>query len=573
MSDAAFRTLSLIARALCEDAGIQLAASTGGWAWDPRRRTILVDVSDLERTGIQASAGIIAHEVGHARMSRGTLAASAELPAPLAHGLLNALEDRRCEAWIADRYLGTAAWLDAARIAHRSDLDNAPLYVQFMIAAADPASLEPSGAPVAMDRRVRDALQQTRTARLAYRDTRPDAELMGWHDARGRMREGALPYPARFVGERGEAGVESAAVAAAEIANAEVRPVFAAFVGEDARTLAQATRQNPRLAARALAELDWGQMLRLAAGAPSPTRAEITRALAKLANQAAARGPTTGPASRILAAALGRRAPTPVGSPRPGRTRVDRVRGDAARLTTALEPVFPRRRPGWGRGLHDSGQRPSLPAVMRLEANPRASSRIWQRRTEPQRRSAAVLLLVDLSGSMRHGKIGPTLDAVTMLVTALGSLAIPLAVYGFQDELISVLPFGSATGAGALPLIDAMADEVHGRAAGGHNVPGYNDDGPCLDEAAGLLAQRPQADKILMVLSDGAPSGVRSGPAELHAAVARWSGKKSPVRLVGIGIGCNDVAEYYPDAVAGVAPDRLPAALAEVLVRRLGVGQ
>ena len=86
-----FGALTLLARALCEDARIGLVASTRGWAWDPARRTILVDCNDLERSGLHVAAGVIAHEVGHARVSRMTLAGGADLPAPLAHLLLNAL--------------------------------------------------------------------------------------------------------------------------------------------------------------------------------------------------------------------------------------------------------------------------------------------------------------------------------------------------------------------------------------------------------------------------------------------------------------------------------------------------
>jgi hypothetical protein len=581
-----FGALTLLARALCEDARIGLVASTRGWAWDPARRTILVDCNDLERSGLHVAAGVIAHEVGHARVSRMTLAGGADLPAPLAHLLLNALEDRRCEAFIADRYPGTASWLAAARDAHREDLDDSPLHVQFLLGAADSGSLD-GEVPVAMDDRVRAALARTRADRLAFRDTRPDAELSGWAEPGATPKAGSAQT---WHDEGGEAGVLAAAAAAVDLAERRVRPVYASLVAEDAMTLALAWRQNAQEALKALRSSSWPAVRALAAGGGTPTWDEAARALGMLGRATGARSETLGPArlhpgaGGTTASSAGRadddageaRAPAvrpapAAGAPSAETERAERVREHVARLAIGLEAAFPRRRPSWGRGVHESGGRPSLAAVLRLEANPRSSPRVWERRTSPHRRSAAVLLLVDLSGSMGGAKIKATLDAVQMLVSALGRLSIPLAVFGFQDELIPVLPFAAPLpdARSTTERIDRMADEVLGRAEGGHNRPRHNDDGPCLDAAARILAGQAATDRLLLVLSDGAPEGAHSGPDDLHAAVRRWSAPTSPVRIVGIGIASGAVSTYYPDCVAGVSPEDLPAALGKVLAVRL----
>ena len=76
---------------------------------------------------------------------------------------------------------------------------------------------------------------------------------------------------------------------------------------------------------------------------------------------------------------------------------------------------------------------------------------------------------------------------------------------------------------------------------------------------------------MLVVLSDGRPSGRRSNAADLVSAVADVS--RGGLSLIGIGVGpgTDHVAEYYPRAIASVPltdlPARVGAVLREVLTR------
>ncbi len=92
-----------------------------------------------------------------------------------------------------------------------------------------------------------------------------------------------------------------------------------------------------------------------------------------------------------------------------------------------------------------------------------------------------------------------------------------------------------------------------------------------MHEAATHLAQRAEPERLLIVISDGQAKGRRSTPEDLHAAVRRWTGPRSPRRVVALGLGprTEHVAELYRYSIAGIAPEALSHALAAALQRRL----
>ena len=98
-----------------------------------------------------------------------------------------------------------------------------------------------------------------------------------------------------------------------------------------------------------------------------------------------------------------------------------------------------------------------------------------------------------------------------------------------------------------------------------------NIDGEALEWAHGRLAKRPEARKILMVISDGAPvddSTLSVNPAsylEKHLRdVIRMVERKKQVELLAIGIG-HDVTRYYDRAVTITDVDQLAGAITEQL--------
>lgn len=91
-----------------------------------------------------------------------------------------------------------------------------------------------------------------------------------------------------------------------------------------------------------------------------------------------------------------------------------------------------------------------------------------------------------------------------------------------------------------------------------------------LRSAANLFDGQPGNPKVLIVVSDGEPSGPGDGSGELHRAVAAVQAQ-GDVLLVGVGLGPNTdhVATYYPEAIANVPLEAFPEALGQCLSKHL----
>jgi cobalamin biosynthesis protein CobT len=171
------------------------------------------------------------------------------------------------------------------------------------------------------------------------------------------------------------------------------------------------------------------------------------------------------------------------------------------------------------------------------------------------RPALAALLLVDLSGSMQGEKIAAATAATLALSAAMADISsISLSVMGFQDVTIRFVGFDERADPHVLRRVTQMRAEVDGKRPGGNNRPGHNDDGPCLLEAAATLRRRPEKDRLLIVISDGSPSGCRSTPDDLHRAVAEVQAVPGTT-LVGLGLdpSTDHVTRYYPVSRANIA--------------------
>jgi hypothetical protein len=172
---------------------------------------------------------------------------------------------------------------------------------------------------------------------------------------------------------------------------------------------------------------------------------------------------------------------------------------------------------------------------------------------------------------MRGTKVKEAVSATLRMAAALAHLnRVTWSVFGFQDELIPVVGFGEGFGESAKRRIRAMTREADGDAPGGHNKPSWNDDGPCLREAAARLHARAERGRLLIVVSDGEPSGRRSNAADLKAAVAEVSALPG-LKLWGLGLGAgtDHVTDFYPHAEACIAPENLAGVIERLLARSL----
>lgn len=574
MSDV--QSLRALAAGLCHDARLQVAAGEA-WAFEPESRTVFVRAGDLAQHGPEVCAGILAHEVGHALVSRYGAFQSMQRRGAFWWWTLNALEDPRVDRFISARYPGAAVWLAAAHGAFATG-ERAPTRgLEATMAFVEEASHGFRPAELAAPS-VRNALEVTRDARRRYaEDTLPPTALEAMPSARRTevwSRAVAPLLVDRTPPTSREELVQIEALRALRVAEHEVFPALEELWRLDVLDVAVHLAGNRKSAMAMPSRLGDETMVRLfvrgarrrdgapPAHDPAPYLALAGRVLDAFYQQL---NESAAPDRRSLVAGRGGHGPAPDPVAAEATRRVARVAGASELLVRRLDGVLPRRRRLGFRSGYRDGQRLDLRAAQRAEADARLFDRVFRRARLPDRRHTAFLLLVDLSGSMSGRKIDAAIDATFMLAEVLERLSVPFAVYGFQDELI---PFcGFHTYAHERGRLLEMADEASGARTGGHNQPGFNDDGPCVHEAAGLLAAEPADDRVMVVLSDGCPAGRRSTDDDLHQALREIARFSPPVRTVGVGVGegTEHVRRFYRHHRASVPIERLAEVLGDVI--------
>jgi hypothetical protein len=591
--------LSALAAGLCQDAAIGVELGPR-WTWDAARRTLVVAEADLRVRGADWCAAVLAHEVGHYFVTRHQLY---DIPFPLPEALpllMNGLEDPRANAWIVGRYPGTARWL--ARLDEEPPSVPVPAFIAFCRECAhEPLrDWEPSARESAL---VADALDKTRDARRRYAHTLPPTDLTLPPEAEilDRYRSEVWPgIAARDVPSFREMLTRLRALEALRIARDDILPVAARLLEHDVEELRRYLDSGPGRRAEAERNLSSGDRAaieRMMSEAQSQTKIaseakpgsrELAERMLKECSKCSSGCEKPGACTRPMIAAAsgppvvqcempGQGVPTPgaeVPAPRlnlpPPDSTYDRamarLAGQLHQLTTALEDLLRVRR-----RLHEttgfrSGHRLDLRRVMSFEADPRLWDRLWRRKSIPDRHQTAVSLLVDLSGSMNGPKTDAAQAGTVLMAEALHRLEIPFAINGFQDRLIRFADFHDGLTERVRTALGEMPLEVSGQRVGGNNTPSYNDDGPCLREAAEQLLSAPADDRILIVVSDGMPAGRRSTEEDLRSAI-RLLAREPQLVLIGVGIGpdTDHVRDFYPHSRASVALDRFASVLAELL--------
>ena len=579
-------TLSTLAAGLCQDAGVALEVHPDRWAWDPVRRVIKVPAKDLDEHGPDYCAGILSREVGHYFLSRHHLFAI-DFPSPLAaSALLTALDAPRAERWIRARYPGTRPWL--AMVPRPPDLirPDLPAFVQFVLACATEHTW--LGQPArTLDERVVEALEITRPARQFYARVSPPITLEAPEDpvTYERYREEVAPFLINpmWLPSRWEQCVQLTALDALILAEETILPIAEQLLGDDLRQIERYLMADPNKLAEYRRMLEEGRLQLVFGDTSLPYQRPPAwmQAIAQELLDAAISG------GQPLAMMTGRsqqeragwsRLPEfddplemdwrPAGS---YELALSQIHGQVHQLSQHLGEILrPRKRLRETAG-YPSGRRVEMRRVMQFEADPRRYNELWIRSTIPDRRSVAISLLVDLSGSMRGQKSRAALLGTILLAETLHNLEIPFAINGFQDVLIPLAEFGDGLGPETRKNIAELTQEVIGTRRGGNNRPDYNDDGPCLLTAADQLTAHPASHRILIVVSDGLPEGRRSNVNDLKKAVLMLKDPQVPLELIGLGLGPNTghVTQFYPEAKANISVDRFSAeigALIEKLV-------
>jgi len=593
--------LATLASGLCEDAEVQLELTEQReWGWDTLQRTLQVPTTALDdAAGLTYCAGILSREVGHYFLSRHHLF-WVEFPSRRAvTSLLTALDQERVSTWITARYPGCGPWLDETALMPAGITPETPWFVQFCQVCAHEHRWGEDVVADHLPQPVQDAIEATREARREIGQVIPPIDLQPPENPELEEFYLEVVEPSMIIPQLLPSGWER---------TVQTYSLMAIELAEDSGILdiaAELLRRDMHIMERHLQSLAdrVGDVART--GDPDALREMVQQAFAEQAQQ---EEPEAAPnpdgilgadvpiwmqfaAYRFLHSyiehtpwmqrliqprdwRLGRfgrlpwldrsnfRWSTPSDYNASYDEIADQIDELARRLSKILRPKI-RMRDQTG---YPSGKRVDLRRVMAFDADPRQYNKLWMRPTIPDRRHASVMLLVDLSGSMDGQKAQSALLGTILLAETLYRLDVSFAIYGFQDVLIELCAFNTDFDDAARNSIAEMNMEVSGSREEGNNRPEYNDDGPCLREAAGLLLDQPATSRILIVISDGLPEGVRSDTADLYNAVDEIK-EATEISLIALGLGDNTehVEDFYPNSVANIPTDKFTEEIAKLV--------
>jgi cobaltochelatase CobT len=225
--------------------------------------------------------------------------------------------------------------------------------------------------------------------------------------------------------------------------------------------------------------------------------------------------------------------------------------------------------------------------LARVVANPNVPLTFKQEKEMPFR-DTVVTLLIDNSGSMRGRPIAIAAMTTDIIARTLERCGLKVEILGFTTRQWKGgkardlwMQSGRMLNPGRLNdirhIIYKAADAPMRRTRRNlglmlkEGLLKENIDGEALVWAYNRLAVRPEARKIMMVISDGAPvddSTLSVNPPNYLEMdlrnVIRWIENDSKVELTAIGIG-HDVTRYYKKALTITDADELARALAEQL--------
>lgn len=578
--------LRTLARAVTLDATVEVLATKGkDWSFDLGSGCLLVPRAALEELSPEALRGRLCLEAAQLAVTRlAQLVPADTLRLPGLRAALQSLEACRSARWLQTRFPGVTPWLQgsfAALLPPPEELSRAPSFLQWCLGALEHWR---SGAlPEGLGLPARVALESTSDARARFLAEQPPTDLLVPPEVSAAYAQSALPAVFSAFDRLGpeepfEHAVRLRALASWRIFWLELYPVVRELAESDAFRGCDCARCSGELCSK----LPDGCSLR-----PSPRTRRRRRSAQRppgFLRSGSCSRPALGegdeepsetflpgrglPSDEALRARVRRELESP-----PGDLYEEALREVGAlvdRLATELERVLrPQSYPRWVRGF-SSGSAIDLGAALRFQADPASYTRLWMRKTLPKKRDWHFYVLLDLSGSMSGERIRHAFRGVVLTVEVLARLGVPFAVHGFQDVLIHFKDFGEPLDASTRKRLGAMPLEVEGQRPDGHNQPGDNFDGPVLRAAAAELSEAPGSPKVLLVLSDGEPSGPGDGSSELTRAVAHTL-QQAEVLLVGVGIGpgTEHVQQYYPEAIANVPLDTFAATLGQCLERHL----
>lgn len=198
----------------------------------------------------------------------------------------------------------------------------------------------------------------------------------------------------------------------------------------------------------------------------------------------------------------------------------------------------------------------------RLVSAYQGSPTVFKQREDREELDTAVILLVDLSGSMCGSKTTTSTQCLVALSECFEGTFIKYQIQGFHNSYVYSERYHSYSGEGRYHRYEPAVTEVfkafdqslrtaRPQIAGlKYKVGGNNSDYDFVAAALAELMVRPERRKVLFTLSDGYPACESDAPYTEHTRHIKECVQgyhKKGVECVGIGIKSDAVRKIYPD--------------------------
>jgi Mg-chelatase subunit ChlD len=210
------------------------------------------------------------------------------------------------------------------------------------------------------------------------------------------------------------------------------------------------------------------------------------------------------------------------------------------------------------RTSYPSGQRITLARAMQAESDPRQFDRLWERRIIPGRPDPAFVIAADVSGSMQGERADATFEALVMMRECCLRLNIPLGIITFSSCARIAQHWmhpSRSTVFRALGLLRRRPRGSTNMAAG-------------IVSAGAMLSEIPRRNRHLWLLSDGNPNSRNRA----KQALADVSEVASTVTGIGLGPETNALKELVPGAMVNIQPEELPSLAARLFSSQALIG-
>ena len=599
-----FAKLESIVLTATQGAGLKIKLTQSDWAYSPSEQTILVSQKDLTSHGIEACAGIIYHEVSHYFITR-YLMMMQDIDFPTREGLanmLNAIEDTRIENWSMNhRFPGSQQMIARSWEIHDINLSKFSRFEQFMLASVLEWQNGWNDLEQEIHSDVKEALSQTKDARIAFHNLIPNAELEYLDITNlGTIREyyrknvvAILDSNAQRSPKLWEMNIRNIQHQSLDIAKEKILPVaknllesdmnsLASQLNEDQQLKDEIKQKNPPLSD--LADRIRGAMLKQPKKSIDLSDDMVKRALEVLLNnpppntsgikspliregvgkdrKSNSENSSTNTTLEILEGLLNDKEATNFESELTYYKVKETIDSQINQLTKALESHLSPRRKNRVTDGHRSGHKINLNRAMMLESDPRLYDTIWQRRRKVlTKKSVCFSILLDLSGSMtQDDKISNALKGLVLISESLSQLDIPFTINGFNIERKEIKNFHETIHQRMINAIGELEEITE------ENFANY--DGKFLRIVVDEILHRPEYDKFIIVISDGEPVGeYGDGGEELQEAIEYVQSLHNAPILIGLGIGegTDHVSKYYSNSHANIPVDEITSKISQII--------